>query len=361
MKELGTDLSQKFRRDIFLSTRAKIILFHTFSTAVVVFVVLELIGYIQQETLSAVVESVKTMLATGNADTDIFGGASERMREVKFYVFAAIILASLVFAIIATRIALHPVREALIMQKRFISSVAHELRTPLAVLKTQNEVALLDATPGTQTAETFRENIEEIDHITAILNNLLLFNRVDTFESIKFDQVDITTIIEAVVTRLSEVARKKGVVLQSDETVVPHVYGNATALEQALFNITKNAIDYTKRGGMVNIKCTAITEREVTISVIDTGIGIERKHLRHIFEPFFRTDAGRDISRGSGLGLAIVFEIVKLHNGKIMVESIPSEGTTIQLVLPRRPRSAERETRAEDGRIQYDFSQLTKT
>lgn len=358
-REWGIDSYLKYKTDIFFSTRVKIIFFHTLSVIVIVLVTIGLLEYVQRAILSGVVESLKNIAAgtTSTTGIGIFEKVDEEIRLTQFLVYVSVMIVSVLVGFIATRLALNPVRDSLIVQRRFIASVAHELRTPLAILKTQNEVAKLDADMTSFVGETLGQNVEEIDHITEILNNLLLFNRVDTLESIVFDTVNLETIIETVIARLKTLAEKKGIVITFERTVIPHVYGNATGLEQMLFNLIKNGVNYTPRGGEVIIRCTSITEREVTLRVSDNGIGIAESELPHIFEPFYRTDSVQEISSGTGLGLALVFEIVKLHSGKMRVESTMGVGTQFDVSIPRKPQDMIANQRSHEVGVGYDFSQ----
>ena len=217
-------------------------------------------------------------------------------------------------------------------------------------------MAGLDVDTNAPVAEVLRQNVEEIDHITEILNNLLLFNRIDTSDAVAFETVDLGTIIKMVLERLQPLADRKGVRLRFETITIPSIHGNATALEQAFFNLVKNALTYSKRGGEVALTCSAITAQEVTISIVDSGVGIERKDLPHIFEPFFRTQSSQNTERGTGLGLAIVFEIIKLHNGKIQVESTVNVGTRFDITLPRQPHFLRPSVSKHDVSIAYDFS-----
>lgn len=320
-------------------------------------VTIGLIEYVQRITLSGVVESLHNALSNGSSTANIFTEVDSSIAFAQTVVYGGVVGMSILVGLIATWLALNPVRDSLITQRRFIASIAHELRTPLAILKTQNEVAKLDVDTACSVGETLDQNIEEIDHITAILNNLLLFNRVDTLESIIFDDVDLESVIETVISRLKTLAEKKGIVVTFERTVIPHVYGNVVGLEQMLFNLIKNGIHYTRRGGEVVIKPIEIAEREVTLRISDNGIGIAKNELPHIFEPFYRTDRVQEMSSGTGLGLALVFEIVKLHRGKIHVESTVGVGTQFIVSIPRLSQNMIRNHILHEGGIAYDFSQ----
>jgi signal transduction histidine kinase len=134
------------------------------------------------------------------------------------------------------------------------------------------------------------------------------------------------------------------------------VWGNVAALEQILTNVIKNAIHYTPSGGTVSISVDPDYRGNIVISVADTGMGIPEKDLMHIFEPFYRGDSSRnrESGAGSGLGLAIVSELVKLHKGRIAVESIVGKGTRVEITLPHGHTEEAKDIRG--GGISIDFS-----
>jgi signal transduction histidine kinase len=115
---------------------------------------------------------------------------------------------------------------------------------------------------------------------------------------------------------------------------VPDVPGDQVELERLLTNLVHNAIRYTPPGGSVTLKTFAL-KSQVVVEIADTGIGISKDDLPHIFEHFFRADTARSMEKaGTGLGLAIAKRIVEVHDGTLEVESTLGEGTTFRLALP---------------------------
>jgi len=134
---------------------------------------------------------------------------------------------------------------------------------------------------------------------------------------------------------LKPLADKHRVVIATHIEPVPNVFGNATAVEQAIYNVVKNSITYSKQGGgMVTIFLSHENGQRAVIKVTDNGEGIQKEKLQHIFEPFYRASDDEHAHKGSGLGLALVFEIMKLHNGSIEVQSKKEEGTKMVLAFP---------------------------
>lgn len=246
--------------------------------------------------------------------------------------------ATIAFGYLLTRVALGPTRSALASQKQFIGNVAHELRTPLAVIKTNTEVALMAQQIADDTRAIMHSTIEELDRLSAIINNLLSLSSSVRPERIEFTAVDVSEIAEQVISKLENLARVRNQEITLRRGSSAYVWGNAAALEQVLMNIVKNAINYTGRAGRIAVTIEEIGESHVEIMVQDSGTGIARHDLFHIFEPFYRAEPSRNrASGGSGLGLAIVSELIKLHRGKITVRSAVGRGTTVIIALPAAP------------------------
>lgn len=246
-----------------------------------------------------------------------------------------VVLATAAFGYLVARITLAPTRNALVSQKQFIGNIAHELRTPVSIIKTNSEVALFDQNMERGLKKIITSNIEELDRISDIINNLLSLNAFVTPEKIEFSNVDIGDVASIVVKKLSTLTDKKQLTMTIRKSEFRIVWGNRVALEQIVMNVLKNAISYTTIGGSIILTIEPNYRGYIDVLIQDSGIGIRRKDLFRIFEPFFRADRSRNKqSGGSGLGLAIVSELVRLHQGKIIVRSAPQRGTTVMISLP---------------------------
>lgn len=261
------------------------------------------------------------------------------LHRVAWYIFVGILLAAGTFWVLLVRVMVRPARDTLHYQKLFIGNVAHELRTPLSIIKTSVEVALLDEKIAPSMRKLMVDIIGELDRISEIINNLLSLNILNRPEHIEFQNVDLGPLLDVSMKELSTLARERGVdiIIKKDDYRI--VWGNATALKQVMTNLIRNAISYTPRGkgGVVTIAIHPDYHESVVFLVSDTGIGISKKDLFHIFEPFYRVDMSRvrNVRKiGSGLGLTIVNEIVRVHHGKINIQSAPRKGTTISVLLP---------------------------
>lgn len=254
--------------------------------------------------------------------------------------FGALAGMGIVFGILTARYALRPTRDSLEHQKRFIGNLAHELRTPLSIIRTNTEVALMDASLDEYARSTMNTTIEELDRISSIINNLLSFEILMRPGHIKLEPVLLRDIAGDVVHRHIEMAKRYGINIGIDAMHHPaYMLGNKVALEQAVTNLVKNALNYTPQHDNRSV-VVRIDDKgdEVALSVIDTGIGISQKDLLNVFQPFYRGDTSRtrDIGSGtSGLGLAIVNDIVRAHNGHLTIRSALNRGTTIELSFPK--------------------------
>ncbi|MBX4191921.1 HAMP domain-containing histidine kinase [Candidatus Parcubacteria bacterium] len=224
-------------------------------------------------------------------------------------------------------------------EKLFISNVAHELRTPLAIIKTETEVALLYDKVPLELRKSFKSIVVELDRISEIINNLLSLNTLSRPEQMHFGHIDLYPLVHSIVRRHLPLAKERGIALMVRKEGFRAVWGNSIALEQVVNNLIKNALAYTPKhaGGKVTVTINPAPENTVKLSVTDTGIGIAQDDLNHIFEPFYRADTSRTRriqKSGSGLGLTIVNEIVRAHHGKIEIESIERQGTSVSVYLP---------------------------
>ena len=241
------------------------------------------------------------------------------------------------------RLSLRPARDNLRHQKLFISNIAHELRTPLSIIKTNSEVALFDEALAPDLRATFVEIITELNRISEIINNLLSLNTLARPERMQFKNLDLIPLAESVVARYQALSRERSIKLSLKAERGSIVWGNATALEQVMSNLVKNALSYTppKSNGVVQVWLRP-QEGMVLFAVEDTGVGMSQEELLHIFEPFYRADGSRNRrgqEEGSGLGLTIVNEMVRVHRGKIHVESRKKTskrpgGTVVSVLLP---------------------------
>lgn len=337
---MATDLRNRYREDFFFRTEVNII----FTQIIFAVSILILIGiafsYLYKDITKVILEGITQNLNTNNpvSGETILQSARNVQNSHFIILFLAIIIITTILGYFIARVALKPTRNALTSQKRFVSNIAHELRTPLAIIKTNSEIALLDEQVSAKARKVVESNIEELDRASEIINNLLSLSNLIRLEKMKFETVNLSTVIDSSIKKLSMLVKSKKMEVIVKRTGPHNVYGNATALEQVIVNLLKNALNYSSPASQITIVVGPDFREDwknVVLTVQDNGIGISRKDLFHIFEPFFRAEKSRNRQSGSsGLGLTIVSEIVKMHGGKISIKSIENQGTNVSIFFP---------------------------
>jgi len=328
----------KYRFDPFFRTEVNIIALQIAFALVILGLVGTSFSLLYNDVSQAIVEGIRQ--GGGAENPSAIGPAIvEQIQQIKAQnlaiIIAVIIVATILFGYIVARITLSPTRSALASQKQFIGNIAHELRTPLSVIKTNTEVALMNEAMEKDTRETLLSNVEELDRISEIINNLLSLSALVRPERMELTTVDLSELTTEVVSKFSALAKRSDVSITVRKSADTQVWGNATALRQIVGNILKNAIQYTPARGEVVVTVAPAPENNVEVIVQDSGMGIAQKDLFRIFEPFYRADPSRERRRGgSGLGLTIVSELVKMHQGKISIRSALNRGTTVSILLP---------------------------
>ncbi len=218
---------------------------------------------------------------------------------------------------------------------RFTADAAHELRTPLAMMRTEAEVALRAPRSPSQDARVLESLLEEIDRLSRLVTQLLFLCREDAGVAATNQQpVCLDDLVRDVAEHMQVAATEKGLRLNVEGSAASRVLGDSDRLRQLLFNLLDNAIKYTPPGGTIHVSAES-PNGFARIVVVDTGMGIPPEQLPHVFERFFRVDGSRrSQSAGAGRGLAICRSIAEAHGGRVQIDSAPARGTTVTLVLP---------------------------
>jgi signal transduction histidine kinase len=222
--------------------------------------------------------------------------------------------------------------EKLATAGQLAAGIAHEIGTPLGVVRARAELAL--GRLGTSHAETpgLRVIVDQIDHVTRLISQLLSYARLDATHA---QRVDMRTAIDTVVDLLATEAAHKHVALAQTD-VAGAVYADPGQLQQVLVNLAKNAIDACDDGGRVTLSAHPDGDA-VAIEISDTGHGISAADRAHLFDPFFTT---KKRGQGTGLGLWVVAELVRAHGAEIAVDSQEGHGTTFRMRWPGERRAA---------------------
>ena len=229
--------------------------------------------------------------------------------------------------------------EAFAMQRRFSASAAHELRTPIAVLRTKLDVFKKKKREQHEYDELVTTMETYIDRLSSIITDLLEF--AETSELGEVEDVSLDSVIKTVVDDLESVAQNNMINMQIDiqpkaqsEAQTFIVKGNTNLLYRALYNLVENAIRYNNEEGSVNITLET-RGREGVIIIADTGVGIAPEQRELVFEPFYRVNKSRSREfGGAGIGLSLVKTILKRHGASITVSENNPQGSVFTIRIP---------------------------
>ena len=223
-----------------------------------------------------------------------------------------------------------PIKEAYEKQRQFAADASHELRTPLSVVMASAD--LLDSDPSI-TSPFLKQVIgdvrDEVKKMTKLVSDLLIVARSDNKAlRVKIQMLDIGELIGRTIRLMTPLAEKKRIRLCGEGLKKAELQADEQKIKQLVLILVDNAVKYTPEGGQVTVRLEQPAKGQVRFTVKDTGIGIAPEDQARIFDRFFRVDKVRSREMGgNGLGLAIAHEIIKLHKGKISIQSELGEGT----------------------------------
>jgi heavy metal sensor kinase len=221
--------------------------------------------------------------------------------------------------------------------KQFSTDVSHELRTPITAIRGQLEVALFTAKTTDQYREAMFNALQDIDRLSQIVRALLLLSQADTGQlALQKSRQNLCEIVQDLVEQFQIPAEAVGVRLTGDTPDDCFALVDRVQMERMITNLLSNAIKFTPEKGRVRVRLRPFEDR-IEIIVEDTGRGIPPEYQAHIFDRFYRVPGSGTApgpEQGLGLGLSFVAWIVKAHDGKIDVESVPGKGTRFTITLP---------------------------
>lgn len=219
---------------------------------------------------------------------------------------------------------------------QLVATIAHKVGTPLTAISGHLQLLQEDPELSEKVHARVQTLLRQTDRLSKSVQDLLSLATTPTLNK---EPITPSVLIEQVVNVFRPICEKRGVTVSIEcDPAAPTVLGDPAHLQEVLGNLIDNALDAMPRGGHLSLRASLLPNdeekagaKDLLIDVTDNGHGIPAEHGRKIFDPFYTT---KPLGEGTGLGLAIAMEIVKLHNGKLLVASEEGKGTTVSIVLP---------------------------
>jgi signal transduction histidine kinase len=221
------------------------------------------------------------------------------------------------------------------VKRNMIADIAHELRTPISIVRAGLEGLMDGVLPAT--GESFAGLHTKTLLISRLVDDLHQLALADAGQlAIHKTECDLRELLRHIETTVGAQLEDQQIQWMSEiPPDLPSVQADVQRMEQVLLNLLSNAMRYTPVGGVIRVKAFAIDNRQIQVSVCDSGPGIPEDALPHVFDRFYREDKSRARSSGgSGLGLAIAKALIEAHNGRIWAENAPGSGTCFHFTLP---------------------------
>lgn len=217
---------------------------------------------------------------------------------------------------------------------RFLSSMSHEIRTPL-----NGVVGMINLLESTKLTSEQKEYIDSVRasgrQLMNLINNILDISRIEAGKTVlRGDPINLTACIQAAVNIVNFELKEKKLALELslDAKLPSIVKGDETRLKQIIVNLLHNSIKFTNTG-TISVSAERLSKKKLKITIADTGIGMTKEQVAHVFEPFYQAGSTAQNLKGTGLGLAIAKQLVEMMHGKIIVESEPDRGTSISFTV----------------------------
>jgi len=221
-------------------------------------------------------------------------------------------------------------------RNQFVSNASHELKTPLATMKIMIESLIYQPDLDPELRTEFLSDVnQEINRLSSIVSDLLTLVHADSRTTrLNRERMSLAEVVKDTQHRLAPIAEQNGQEISLNLTDSCDMYADKAKLQQVVYNLMENAVKYTPKNGWVKVGLQRVG-RNAVLTVTDSGNGIPRDSLPHIFERFYRVDKARGReSGGTGLGLSIVQQYVNLHGGNVSVASEEGQGAVFTVELP---------------------------
>ena len=220
----------------------------------------------------------------------------------------------------------------------FASNMAHEFRTPLNNLMGETEVALIQSRSSEELRAVLESNLEEYQRLAQIVDSLLFLARVEGgSQPPQCSELMLDVEMQSMANYYQAMAEEQGIQLGVQPMPLLKLHADASLLRRAVANLLNNAIRYTPSGGKIILSAQPLPGGGASVTVADTGCGIDPAEIPRLCDRFYRVDATRESHpQGQGLGLALIKSIMDLHGGTIDIQSAPGAGTSMTLYFPAR-------------------------
>ena len=227
-----------------------------------------------------------------------------------------------------------PAERSMAYTRRFMADAAHELRTPIAVLRTKAEVALQEERSPESYATVLRGMGHEAQRLGRVVDDLLMLARADAGErQVERKRFFLDDVVVDAAISVRALAQAAGVTLVVDEFEETAIVGDANLVRELVVVLLDNAAKFTPFGGQVHVRVSP--EPQPTLTIVDSGCGIAPEQLPHVFERFYRGDPSRPREGGAGLGLSIAHWVASVHDARLLLTSDPGVGTRATVIFPR--------------------------
>ena len=252
----------------------------------------------------------------------------------------AVILVAMGGGVLARK-SIAPIEATMANMRRFMADAAHELKTPIAILRTNADVALQQSRDEEGYRSALRSVEAESRRLGGIVDHLLVLARADAGERRpQMQRIFLDDVAADCLSAGRVMSERKGVQLVVDGFEETPIDGDPALIRELILILLDNAIKFTSGGGTINLNVT-MNEGHATLKVQDTGVGISGGDLPNVFQRFYRGEGDRDGQSGAGLGLSIAKWIVEEHGARISLQSERGKGTLVLVVFPPRDRLAE--------------------
>ncbi len=331
--ELVTDLSHRIKNNIFEKARIRLTLFYIAIMVVVLGIFSSILVVVLEKNIE---ESFALRIERDELLNEALIDANQGIETVVLVLDGFLLILIGGASYFLAGVTLKPIKKAMESQKRFSADASHDLRTPLAIITTETEVALNDKNISIdECKKVFESNLEEASRMSLLISDLLMVARTEhLINKDNLVKISIEDPVHKIIERMKSQAEKKNINLKLISDLSGDIRVHLYNFERAIQNILQNSINYTQNGGNIIVR---IIEQRLffTIEITDNGVGIIDKDLPHVFDRFYKASHSRNDGSGSGLGLPIAKQIIEQHGGTITLESKINVGTSVYIKIPK--------------------------